>query len=368
MNKYSVQYKFFFDNLEFPFTSNFLFEDNTSIIYVDNSYEDLEIKYIFELPKPFDIGITDNYIEGLRERYENNKTSVLFSCKFIQEITVVILSERDINFDYTLKNVIGRKIAELLNKYLSILKQEMFLWKWQLPKFTGKKCENGTILPKNEHFYYVGNVGYYKNGELIDKGCSWGQDPDSQDCIIDPLLNSCFDPSDKLKNIHKAFEDAKYYIPREKELIHLAHYEMQGGNTEVAILLAAIAIESPVKNIMHNYFNEDMINCILKRTKNDYKLREKPKVIKYITVILEKYPETRNIGIDLEKIEDLFKIRNKIAHEGECYYFAKDGKTKIQVKYPDIREFMKFTRDFIETKIPQIKEIVENNYSKRNHK
>ena len=232
-----------------------------------------------------------------------------------------------------------------------MLKHELFLWEWQLPKFEGSG--NGGITTKNKLFEYLDSVSYYKNNELISQPFGFNINFSNNKDRFESL-------DDSLEKIRNLFEDGQHELPKEKEIISLAFYEMESGNFDVAILLAAIAIEIPIKNLVNKYFDRHRAVRIIEDMKRNPKTREKPTVIKYLTVLMSKYSFIDKLDIDLEKIESLFKTRNKVVHEGEPYYLSRDGQVKIPVSYKETRGFMEMSKDFIEIIIPQIKERIEN--------
>ncbi|MCK7521035.1 MAG: hypothetical protein MZV64_26770 [Ignavibacteriales bacterium] len=146
-------------------------------------------------------------------------------------------------------------------------------------------------------------------------------------------------------------------IPKEKEIISLAYYEMERGNFDVSLLLMAAAIELLVKNIVNSHFDRQRVARNIENMRKNPKTREKPTVIKYLIILTDKYPFINKLDIDIDKIETLFKARNKIVHEGEPYYFSRDGLTKIPVDYSHTNDFMQIVKDFIEVKASLILKI-----------
>lgn len=359
MNEYAINYRFLFKDLEFPFTSKLLFEEKNPIIYSENIFHNIEAKYIIHFPKINIMKIDGNfddkkdYIDKLKDDYDKTGENIYleYNYDFIQEISVVINTREDLYFDDIFKKQISDNVAEHLNTYLSMLKHELFLWEWQLPKFEGSG--SGGITTKNKLFEYLDSVSYFKNGELIFQPFGFNINFSNNEERFSNLDES-------LEKIRNLFQQGEHEIPKEKEIMSLAFYEMESGNFDVAILLAAIAIEIPIKNLVNRYFDRNRAVRIIEDMKRNPKTREKPTVIKYLTVLMNKYSFIDDFNIDLEKIESLFKTRNKVVHEGETYYFSKDGQTKIEVSYKETRSFMELAREFIEIKIPQIKEKIEN--------
>lgn len=361
MNTYTINYNFLFKDLEFPFTSKLLFEENLPIIYKENLYNNLEAKYIIHFPKINIMKIDGNfdekkeYIDKLKEDYEKTKENVHieYNYDFIQEMSVIIHTEEEIELEFNdlFKKKVSDSVAKHLNTYLSMLKQELFLWEWQLPKFEGS--DSGGITTKNKLFEYLDSVSYFKNNELISQPFGFNINFSNNK----ERFSNLEEPLEKIRNL---FQQGEHEILKEKEIISLSFYEMESGNFDVAILLAAISIEIPIKNLVNNHFDRNKVEKIIEDLRRNPKTREKPTVIKYLTILINKYPFVSTLKIDQEKIEALFKTRNKVVHEGEPYYFTKDGKTKIHVNYRETRKFLELARDFIEIKIPQIKEKMEN--------
>ncbi|OGH99327.1 MAG: hypothetical protein A2104_01955 [Candidatus Melainabacteria bacterium GWF2_32_7] len=361
MNKYTINYRFLFKDLEFPFTSKLLFEEKEPIVYTEYTYNNLEGKYIIHFPKINIMKLDGNfddrreYIDKLKEEYEKTGENIYleYNYDFIQEISVIINTKEEIELEFNdrFKKNISDNVANHLNTYLSMLKQELFLWEWQLPKFEGS--DTGGITTKNKLFEYLDSVSYYKNSELIFE-------PFGFNIKFSNNAERFSNLDESLEKIRKQFQSGEHEILKEKEVIGLAFYEMESGNFDVAILLAAMAIEIPVKNLVNKYFDRNKVARIIDDMRKNPKTREKPTVIKYLTVLINKYPFIYGLKIDLEKIETLFKTRNKVVHEGEPYYCSRDGQTKVQVSYKEANNFMKLAKDFIEIKIPEIKEKIEN--------
>ena len=364
MNEYTVNYRFLFKDLKFPFTTRLLFEQKAPIVYRNNLYTDLEAKYIIHFPKINIMKIDGNfderqeYIDKLKEEYKKTKEDISLEYKydFIQEISVVIHTEEDLEFDDHLKKAISDDVSEYLNTYLSMIKHELFLWEWQLPKFHGS--HSGTIGVRNKLFEYLDSASYYKNGELISEPFGFNINFASD---LERFLNL----DDVLEKIRDRFQEGNHDIPQEKEIICLSYYEMKGGNFDVALLLATIAVELPIKNMVHMYFDRHKVCKIIDDMKRNPKMRDKPTIIKYWGILTEKYPFIRHMGIDIDKIETLIRARNKIAHEGEPYYFSKDGQMKIYVDYRETLRFVEMVKDFTEVKIPLIKEKIESKMDKQ---
>ena len=361
MNEYTINYRFLFKDLEFPFTSKILFEEKDPIIYADYIHNDLEAHYIIHFPKINIMKLDGNfddrkeYIDRLKEEYDKTGENVYleYNYDFIQEISVIIYNEEEIDFEFNdnFKKIISDSVANHLNTYLSMLKQELFLWEWQLPKFEGSAT--GGITTKNKLFEYLDTVSYYKNNELLFQPFGFNINFSNNEKRFSNLDNS-------LEKIRKQFQIGDHEILKEKEIIGLAFYEMESGNFDVAILLAAIAIEIPVKNLVNKYFDRNKAARIIEDMRRNPKTRDKPTVIKYLTVLANRYPFVYKLKIDLDQIEALFKERTKVVHEGEPYYFSRDGQIKIQVSYRETCGFLHLAKDFIEVKIPEIKEKIEN--------
>ncbi len=375
MDKYKIKYIFSFDGLEMELPCSFLLKK--SIVTYKKDFKGTEIVFTLYNPKPTEPIDEDSHIHIVKDKgHEGGPLSMkgedfdLKSAigfieinKWEQELDITFELEKEKNFCFEVEseilNFINEDITANLNNWLSILQDNFFKSNWlSLPKFVFKKNDQRPIQDENNISHI--NFTCYKNEEKVVGPCGIFsvkcnvivRDIKSSLTTFDETLNKAI--KDFLDNI----EDKKHEIYTPRELLLLADYERKINRYKLALLLMAMAVEISAKLVIEIY--GEQIHKYFLSKKVEISIFNLIKDVMPDIISNNDFNSLDKLNVKLDLLEQLFMIRNKIAHEGKTYY-QKNEKKRFIENESEILDYFKFSQDFVDNKIPKIIDLINDN-------
>lgn len=391
MDNYCIKYELDFKNLDLYIPGEWL--NIKEIATFEEEIETCMVKYVFYNPTISDKNdieyMFDNYgFENkpriVRKRFDgspissHNNAEAFYIRHWKQIIDITFSASEEIDVigamfcgdkqisDYYLQtpfmNKVHNKLITILNNYLLILADKLTRANWDIPYF--KMDETETIININSDNPYVcTETTLLQNGQELDLLFSYFPCkvsytlPKNNSDIVNYMYNVKTHSQNVIKTFREYNHNSEYKIPLLREILLLAEYEKRHYRFKPALLLMAMAVEISIKTLIKTYGN-DLHQFLLKKLTSQLEPYEYlEKVIQ--DIINQQIDIIKTLEIDKNKFKKLFQIRNKIVHEGELYYISNSGK-KIHLDNDSVNEFLIFSKDFIEKKVPKIEEMIKN--------